>query len=58
MFWNASIVNGYIDWENKLLRLDISRETIKNSPPYDPEMTKDDKFKQSHLSYHGLSVKG
>ena len=43
-----------INWEDKLVYLNIDREKVKNSPPYDPTITVDGAYAQKLQAYYGL----
>lgn len=42
-----------IDWVAKLIYLGMDRETVKNSPPYDPAMTVDGAYDEKLADYYG-----
>jgi sporulation protein YlmC with PRC-barrel domain len=44
-----------IDWVAEVIYLNVDRETVKKSPPYDPVMTVDGAYDQKHDVYYGMS---
>src|SRR5271156_1136730 len=45
---------GEIDWLERLVNLDVERQRIKDSPPYDPTMTIDRAYDEKVLTYYGI----
>jgi hypothetical protein len=45
---------GEIDWTDRLVSLDVDRQTIKDSPAYDPSMTIDRAYDEKFLTYYGI----
>jgi hypothetical protein len=43
-----------IDWEEKLVNLDVNRRKVKKSPPYDPSTTVDGAYEETFLTYYGI----
>ena len=43
-----------IDWADKLIHLDVSRQKVKDSPPYDPSITVDGAYEEKFLTYYGI----
>jgi PRC-barrel domain len=43
-----------IDWADKLVHLDVSRQKVKDSPPYDPSITVDGAYEEKFLTYYGI----
>jgi hypothetical protein len=44
---------GDIDWEDRLVNLDVDRQKIKDSPPYDPAATVDRAYEKQFHAYYG-----
>jgi hypothetical protein len=42
-----------IDWSGKLVHIDVNRQTVKDSPPYDPRITIDGAYEEKFLTYYG-----
>lgn len=45
---------GKIDWNDRLVNLDVDRQRIKESPAYDPSMTIDLAYDQKFQTYYGI----
>ena len=43
-----------IDWAGKLLHINVSRQWIKDAPPYDPSITVDGAYEEKFLTYYGI----
>lgn len=43
-----------IDWADRLVHLDVDRQKIKGSPPYDPTITVDGAYEEKFLTYYGI----
>ena len=43
-----------IDWDDKLIHLDVNRQKVKDSPPYDPGITIDGAYNEKFLTYYGI----
>ena len=43
-----------IDWADKLIHLDVCRQKVKDSPPYDPSITVDGAYEEEFLTYYGI----
>jgi len=43
-----------IDWADRLVHLDVSRQKIKDGPPYDPSSTVDGAYEEKFLTYYGI----
>lgn len=43
-----------IDRTNRLVHLDVDRQKVKNSPPYDPSKTVDGAYDETFLTYYGI----
>lgn len=43
-----------IDWVEKLIYLNVDRETVKKSPPYDPTITVDGAYDKKYLAYYSM----
>jgi hypothetical protein len=43
-----------IDRTNRLVHLDVDRQKVKNSPPYDPSKTVDGAYEETFLTYYGI----
>ena len=43
-----------IGWADKLIHLDVSRQKVKDSPPYDPSITVDGGYEEKFLTYYGI----
>jgi hypothetical protein len=41
-----------IDWENRLMHLDIDRQHVKDSPPYDPSIAVDEVYDRQFTDYY------
>ena len=45
---------GEIDWNDRLVNLDVTRQRIKDGPAYDPSMTIDRAYEEKLLTYYGI----
>ena len=45
-----------IDWFSEMMKVGISREKVKDSPPYDPQVTSDGPFNDRSHQYFGLTL--
>ena len=45
-----------IDWFTKVMAVGIDREKVKDSPPYNPQMTSDGPFNDRSHQYFGLTL--
>ena len=45
---------GKIDWNDRLVNLDVDRQRIKESPAYDPSMTIDPAYDEEFQTYYGI----
>jgi hypothetical protein len=43
-----------IDWAGKLLQINVTRQQIKDAPPYDPSITVDGAYEEKFLTYYGI----
>lgn len=43
-----------IDWLEKLIHLNVDRDTVKKSPAYDPAITVDGAYDERHLAYYNM----
>jgi hypothetical protein len=43
-----------IDWKARLVYLDVNRQKVQNSPPYDPSTTVDGAYDETFLTYYGI----
>ena len=43
-----------IDWAGRLVHVDVSRQKVKNDPPYDPSVTVDGAYDEKFLTYYGI----
>jgi hypothetical protein len=43
-----------IDWADRLIHLDVNRQKVKGSPPYDPSVTVDGAYEEKFLTYYGI----
>jgi hypothetical protein len=43
-----------IDGPSRLVHLDVGRQKVKNSPPYDPSRTVDGAYDETFLTYYGI----
>ena len=43
-----------IDWADKLIHLDVRRQKVKDSPPYDQSITVDGAYEEKFLTYYGI----
>jgi hypothetical protein len=43
-----------IDRPNRLVHLDVDRQEVLNSSPYDPSKTADGAYDESFLTYYGI----
>jgi hypothetical protein len=43
-----------IDWAGKLVHINVSRQRIKDAPPYDPSITVDGAYEEKFLTYYGI----
>ena len=43
-----------IDWEKEIIYLNVDQETVKKSPPYNPDITVDGAYDQKHLAYYSM----
>ncbi len=44
-----------IDWADRFIHLDVDRQKVKDSPPYDPSITVDGAYQEKFLTYYGIS---
>jgi PRC-barrel domain len=44
-----------IDWADRLIHLDVNRQKVKGSPPYDPSITVDGAYEEKLLTYYGVT---
>jgi hypothetical protein len=44
-----------IDWADKLIHLDVSRQEVKDSPSYDPSITVDGAYEEKFLTRHQMA---
>jgi hypothetical protein len=47
---------GEIDWYTKIISVNIDRDKVKSSPPYDPLMTSDGPYNERAHQYFGLTL--
>ena len=45
---------GEIDWTDRLVKLDVDRQKVKDSPAYDPTITIDRAYDEKLLTYYGI----
>ncbi len=45
---------GEIDWSGRLVRLEVGRQNVRDSPAYDPSSTSDGAFDATFLKYYGV----
>jgi len=43
-----------INWEDRAISLNVSRQKVKDSPPYDPSITVDGAYDETFLTYYGI----
>lgn len=43
-----------IEWVEKLIYLNVNRDTVKKSPPYDPAITVDGAYEEKYLAYYSM----
>ncbi len=43
-----------IDWADRLIDLDVNRQKVKDSPPYNPAVTVDGAYEETFLTYYGI----
>ena len=43
-----------IDWPGRLVHVSVSRQKIKNAPPYNPSITVDGAYEEKFLTYYGI----
>jgi hypothetical protein len=43
-----------IDWVGKLVHINVSRQRIKDAPPFDPSITVDGAYEEKFLTYYGI----
>ena len=43
-----------IDWASRLMHLNVNRQKVKDSPPYDPSITVDGAYEEKFLTYYGI----
>jgi hypothetical protein len=43
-----------IDWPHRLVQLDVDRQKVKDSPPYDASSTVDGLYDERFLTYYGI----
>lgn len=43
-----------IDWAGKLVHINVSRQQLKDAPPYDPSITVDGAYEEKFLTYYGI----
>ncbi len=43
-----------IDWVAKMIYLNVDRDTVKKSPPYDPAVTVDGGYDEKYLAYYSM----
>jgi hypothetical protein len=43
-----------VDWENRLIHLNVDRQKVKDSPPYNPAVTVDGAYDETFLTYYGI----
>ena len=43
-----------INWQDKLITLDVSRQKVKDSPPYEPTRTVDGDYDEKFYTYYGI----
>src|SRR5438067_4674720 len=43
-----------IDRPKRLIHLDVDRQKVEHSPPYDPSKTVDDAYNETFLTYYGI----
>lgn len=43
-----------IDWADRLIHLDVNRQKVKDSPPYNPAITVDGAYEETFLTYYGI----
>ncbi len=43
-----------IDWLGRLVYVNVSRQKIKNAPPYNPSITVDGAYEEKFLTYYGI----
>jgi hypothetical protein len=45
-----------IDWPNKHIHLDVTRQKVKDGPKYDPAITLDGAYEETFLTYYGIRL--
>jgi len=43
-----------IDWSGRLVHINVNRQRVKDSPPYDPCITIDGAYEEKFLTYYGI----
>jgi hypothetical protein len=43
-----------VDYTRNILKLDVTRQSVKDSPPFSPELTEDGAYDESFLTYWGI----
>ena len=43
-----------IDWSGRLVHVNVSRQKVKNAPPYNPSITVDGAYEEKFLTYYGI----
>ncbi len=43
-----------IDWVGRLVHVNVSRQKVKNAPPYNPSITVDGAYEEKFLTYYGI----
>ena len=43
-----------IDWSGRFVHINVNRQTVKDSPPYDPGITIDGAYEEKFLTYYGI----
>jgi len=43
-----------IDWSGRLVHLNVNRQKVKDSSPYDPSITIDGAYEEKFLTHHGI----
>ncbi len=52
LIWPYSVRE--IDWLGRLVYVNVSRQKIKNAPPYNPSITIDGAYEEKFLTYYGI----
>ena len=47
-----------IDWSERKVRVDVARERIRESPPFDPEAPIDRAYEEALYDFHGRPLGG